>query len=317
VNFDFSNQLVFVTGFDGFLGSCLVSVLLEKGVTVIGLSRNFNGKKEQTYDFSEHDRFYIKLIDEDIRDLLNDRKLEDLKTACFHFAGNASAIECQNNPEMAYESNVLLTLGVLEYCKSIGINRFIYPSTGYVYGNQLINLADENSPLISHNIYTSTKIAAEALIESYANSYKMSCTIGRISNVFGGEISTETVSGSILNSILIKEKIVLNTVKPVRDFIFIEDVIEAFLAFLVESENSVCNYYNISTGVATSIKKLAEIACKLESLPKSNIISKNLDRYSNTRLVLSNEKIKKTIGWAPKFSIEEGLRIILNKKEDQ
>lgn len=315
MNIDFSNYLFFVTGFNGFLGSHLVDVLLKKKATVVGLHLRSMNRNSREKDLRMHENFHIKRVDESTEALFTEKGQDREKVVCFHFAGNASALECQKNPKLAYDSNVQLTLRVLEYCRSIGVCRFIYPSTGYVYGNQLTEPAYESNRLISTNIYTSTKIAAEALIESYAHYYSFDCMIGRVSNVYGKESSYETVSGCIIKSVINGDPIVLNTLKPVRDFIFIDDVIDGFLTILKKEKKRTCSYFNISTGTATSIQKLAETACKIASLPKKNIVTKKLDQFSNTELVLSCEKLKNAFNWEPMFSIEDGLSRILVKKD--
>ena len=313
MKFDLSNKLVFVTGFDGFLGFRLVGFLLEKGATVIGLRFNIPGNEERTRKLSANESFYLKSFGENLDDILADSRFKNYQTECFHFAGIASAVECQNNPNSAYKGNVLLTLDVLEYCRLIGVNKFIFPSTGYVYGNRLDEPAGEMNRLISTNVYTSTKIAAEALIESYSNYYDMDCTVGRISNIFGRESSTETVSGKIINCINKKKKVVLNTLKPVRDFIYIDDVINAFLTISTDNKENMCSYYNISTGSPTSINNLAETACRMASLPLSYVVSKKIRQYSDTCLVLDNSKIKKATDWKPEYTLEAGLSEVLDE----
>jgi len=313
MKFNLNNYLLFVTGFEGFLGSKLVEFLLDNGATVVGLRFNTQEKKEKINFFSKYNNFYLRYFDENIDDLLLDEKTKNHDKAFFHFAGVANAGECQNDPELAYKGNVLLTLQVLEFCRSVNINRFIFPSTGYVYGSSLDKPADEMNRLISTNIYTSTKIASESLIESYGNYHGMSCSVGRISNVFGKESSTETVSGKIIDSVKKGQKITLNTIKPVRDFIYVNDVINAFLAILVSKSEGGCSYYNISTGVDTSIEQLAKIACKLANLPYDYIESKNIKQYSSTCLVLDNSKIKKETNWVPEHSLESGLFKIINE----
>lgn len=289
-----------------------MSFLLENGATVIGLQLNVPKNEERISKHSDHKSFYLKSFKENIDHILVNGRYKNYQKECFHFAGIASAVECQNNPNSAYKGNVLLTLDVLEYCRGNGVNKFIFPSTGYVYGNHLDQPACEINPLISTNVYTSTKIAAEALIESYSNYYDMDCTVGRISNVFGRESSNETVSGKVINCVNKKQKIILNTLKPIRDFIYIDDVINAFLTILTDKKENKCSYYNISTGNPTSINNLAVTACRMASLPLNYVVSKKFRQYSDTWLVLDNSKIKKAMNWKPEYTLEAGLSEVLD-----
>lgn len=312
MNIDLSDSLILVSGFTGFLGSNLTTALLESGANVVGLQLRSGGEINRPAEFAGYDNFHHKMGGKSLERFLERREWNAKHKVCFHFAGNASAAECQENPRAAYESNVQLTLKLLECCRSTGVNDFIYPSTGYVYGNHLKKPATENNRLISTNIYTATKIAAEALIESFAHFHGFNCIIGRISNVYGSESSFETVTGNIIKSALQRDPIVLNTLKPVRDFIFIDDVINGFLAFIDKRYLKSCSYYNISTGKPTSIRELAEAACKAFSLSKDNVITRNIEQYADTKLVLNCDKLKKEFCWQPEHSIREGLEKILN-----
>lgn len=309
---DFSSALILVTGYSGFLGSHLIDVLLEKGAEVVGLQLRPEKKERGPGTIDRHPDFFYQRAGESPGDIFTEKCSGKKITACFHFAGNASAAGCQQNPRLAYEDNVLLTLQVLDYCRLAGIKKFIYPSTGYVYGNCLEKPAIETNRLISTNIYTATKIAAETLIESYGHCHGFDCRIGRVSNVYGKESSYETVTGNIIMSALKRNSIVLNTLKPVRDFIFIDDVIGGFLAFLENEKNQGCTYYNISTGIATSIQTLAETACELANLSKDIIVTKNREQFSDTKLVLDSTKLRSELNWEPRFTIKEGLSKILN-----
>jgi len=315
MSFDLSNYLAFVSGFNGFLGSSVVNALLINGVTVVGLKLKASEEINSTHKFYRHAKFMVKAIDEDFDWILNDETLNQNLRVCFHFAGEPSGEKCQKHPEEAYHNNVILTLKILEFCRSKGINKFIYPSTGYVYGDNLDKPGKEENQRFSSNIYTATKIAAESLIESYSYYYNMDCIIARLSNVYGKNSTEETIAGKIIKSVLKQEKIIINSIKPIRDFIYINDVIDGFLILFEKEKNSTCAYFNISTGIATSIKELAETACKLVGLPSNFIISRNIEQYSDTKLVLSRDKMKAVFNWDPKFSIEEGLSEIINGKK--
>lgn len=311
---DLSDSLILVTGYTGFLGSHLIEALLRKGAIVVGLQLRSGNSSTLLSNLKKHPNFFCLKIGESPGKFLAENNTPKGVTACYHFAGNASAAECQKNPSIAYRSNVELTLQILEYCRLAGIRKFIYPSTGYVYGNHLKQPADETNRLISTNIYTATKIAAEALVESYAYAHGFDCSIGRLSNVYGEKSSAETVTGIIIKNILQGEPIVLKTLKPIRDFIFIDDVIRGFLTFLETKKDRTCSYYNISTGIETSIQTLVEIACETANLSKENIITKNEDRFLETKIILNPNKLRREFNWEPKNSVRDGLEKILNGK---
>ena len=309
---DLSNNLVFVTGYQGFLGSRLVDLLTANGANVIGLK--FHGyPNEIDHDSSiDQEKFYLRRIDEDLSDLLEGPAHRGYKKTCYHFAGLASPLDCQRHPEEAYKSNVLLTQTVIEFCHSSHIDKLIYPSTGYVYGNQLKSSATENESLKADTVYTSTKLTAESLIQSYATEHELSYLIGRISNVYGNGISTETVTGKIIGCLNNDRPVVMNSLRPTRDFIYVDDVIRAFLSFLLLSPRE-AGIYNIGTGIPTSIKELAESACEVASVPVSTISSINGDETSDTWLVLDSSKLQNVSDWKPRISLEEGLAKVIKR----
>ena len=201
MNHKLENYIVFVTGIRGFLGLNLINALLKQGAEVIGLSLGHINENDIPNNIIKNEKFHF-CKNEKIKNLLNKyNNLDNLQSAFCHFAGISNANYCQNHPFEAYSSNVRLTIRVLEFCKEYGVSKFIYPSTGYVYGNELDMPASEDNQLVSDNIYTASKISAELLIQSYSKKYELVSVVCRISNVFGDGISSQTVTGKIIDCV--------------------------------------------------------------------------------------------------------------------
>jgi len=307
MNDKLENYIVFVTGIRGFLGLNLINALLKQGAEVIGLSLGYINENDIPNNIIKNEKFHFCKNEKNIKNLLNKYNLNNFQSAFCHFAGISNANYCQNHPFEAYSSNVRLTIRVLEFCKEYGVSKFIYPSTGYVYGNELDMPASENNQLVSDNIYTASKISAESLIQSYSKKYELVSVVCRISNVFGDGISSQTVTGKIIDCVKKNDKIRLRTLKPIRDFIYIDDVINSFLLLIISENKINYNCYNLSTGRPISIKDLATIACEVFSISKDNIIIDKTRNYPDSYLVLDNEKFKKTFNWIPMFDLKSGM----------
>lgn len=304
---------IVVTGIAGFLGGRLVQALLENGSFVVGIDYR-NPSARPLTDFKKYKSF--RFICGDIFKKSNEAKAllktdKRRKSAVFHLAGLANVKECEENPSHAFESNVSLTYHVLEFCRLNGIKNFLFPSTGLVYGDHLRHPATEDDPTHPKNLYVSTKVSAEALIQGYAESYGLTCMIARLGNVYGPGGNLDSVIGTLVSQIEKGEDISVRDLKPIRDFMYIDDVVEGFLHLLASNDKPGCSIVNLSTGVGTSIQKLAETVCQIASIPTNKIKSQNISNDSVSSLVLDNNLLIKVTGWKPKYSLPEGLSLLL------
>lgn len=310
-----------VTGACGFLGSHLVQALLDKEAFVVGVDSSSEAP-EYFHELTKNSPFHF------IHGSFNEKSKETLsmllseereKKAVFHMAGLAHAGECEKDPVKAFESNVLLTFQVLEFCRQNKIGKFIFPSTGLVYGDHLKRKAVEEDLLSPQNIYTATKLSAEVLIRSYSKSYGLSCIIARLGNIYGPGSHSDTVVSTIINQVRHAGKIIVHDLTPVRDFIYIDDVIEGLVHLLVSIARPECYIVNLSTGTGTSILNLAKMASRIASVPNTLVQPQGNSEPSNSTLVLDNSLLLKITGWKPIYTLSEGLSLTLkgyDQKDD-
>lgn len=281
--------------------------LLEEGATVLGIdTRTSRNKRDKRSIFIQGDiASGLKRIAPYLRTDGKKRKV------LIHLAGIANAKICEERPDEAVALNVGLTHRALEFCRVEKIEKFIFPSTGLVYDINKQKSFAESDPAIPRNIYTSTKLASEALVRGYSSSFKFCGIIVRLSNIYGKGISQETVLGTALSKIKRNGEIIVRDMRPVRDFIYIDDVVEGFIrlssADLVENTIVV----NLSTGTGTSVGKLLETVCGIMKIPKRTI---KAERNSDaSAIVLDNRFLTKITGWSPKYSLFEGLSLQLKR----
>jgi nucleoside-diphosphate-sugar epimerase len=304
---------ILVTGACGFLGRRLVEILLDKGTSVVGVD-SCNSSSNPFAGIPQHASFhFIHGGFQERRDEIVSELGRKGKLAVFHMAGFVNVEECKQNPVKAFESNVMLTFQVLEFCKRNGVNRFVFPSTGLVYGDYLKRPATEKDVTFPQNIYVATKLSAEAGVQGYSETFGLTSVIARLGNVYGPNSHPDTVVGTLIRQIKKGKKLVFRNLSAIRDFIYIDDVIEGLVRLLYSAEEVPgCYVVNLSTGVGSSVKKLLETACRVHSIPFDRIQFWKNSRPQGSRLILDNHLLVKMTGWKPRYTLAEGLSLLLN-----
>lgn len=304
---------ILVTGACGFLGSRLVKDLLDNGAFVVGIDYN-QEFPEKFAEVAKHNSFrfiqgdFPKKSDAALSELLSEKRGE---TAIFHMAGIAHAGECEEKPVKAFESHVSLTFHVLEFCRRNKIERFIFPSTGLVYGDYRRQPVTEGTLPSPQNIYATLKLSAETLIKGCSKSFQITCIIARLGNVYGPGSNKDTVVSTIIKQIKDGKRIVVRDLTPIRDFIYIDDVIEGLIRLLISTDKHECSTVNLSTGIGTSVFNLIKMASRISSLSESKVQPQRDSEPSNSTLILDNSLLSKITGWKPRYTLSEGLSLTL------
>jgi len=293
---------ILVTGGAGFIGSHLVDRLVKYHQVVIvdnlstGLIENINKKA-----------IFYKADITDTKKMKNIFKKE-IPEIVSHCAAIVNVRKSMVEPMSTINVNVLGSLNILECCREFGIKKIIFHSTGGAcYGNPEYLPADEKHPTRPISIYGISKKTVEDMLFSYSQNYGLDYTVLRYSNIYGPRQNTSDEVGVI--SIFIeamlanKRPTIFGDGSQTRDYLFIDDVINANIIMLKKGKNEI---FNVGTGKETSIKKIFDII-------KNNLSSDIKPEYEKERkgdikrISLSIEKIKK-FGWNPKISSEEGIR---------
>jgi UDP-glucose 4-epimerase len=293
-----------VTGGAGFIGSNLVDRLVKEGHQVIVIDNFISGDKK---NLSHHSKKIVKIINLDI---VQDKKLNKYfynVDYVFHLAGLAEIIPSIKNPKNYFINNVLGTLNVLEACKNKKIKKFVYAASSSCYGNPKKFPTSEDEKVDTKNPYAMTKFLGEELVMKYATIFGMPNVSFRFFNVYGPRLNTSGQYGAVFSNFLKQKKnkkplTIVGNGNQTRDFIYVEDLIEAFLQIL--KKKKVNEIYNLGSGKETSINKIAQIfGGKRIFVPK---------RPGEPKRSLANiSKIRKDINWTPKISIEEGIKRFL------
>jgi nucleoside-diphosphate-sugar epimerase len=278
---------ILVTGSSGFVGKYLVRSLIENN-----------------FEVSEADiKFGIDLAD--INTLKNIKKPEIV----IHLAAMVFSPEAFKNPVEYYKNNINSTLNVLELCREHG-SKFIFASS-YVYGVPLYLPVDEEHPVSHFNPYASGKIICENLCKGYNQNFGVRVVILRPSNIFGFGQDERFLIPSVISQT--KNKIInLGDPNPKRDFVFIDDVINAYIK-AIEFDNKDFDIFNIAAGVSYSVEEIVNIVEYL--LPyKIKVNYSGEVRKNEIQDTLENiEKAKNLLNWQPNVDFISGIKDMLIK----
>ena len=281
----------FVTGAGGFLGSHLCQALRANGHDVTGMARYCS---RDTFGWlDEVDG--IRKVRGDIRDPEQMRKLIKGHDTVFHLAALGSVPYSYEGPRQFIDTNVTGTLNILLAAAEHGA-KVIHTSTSEVYGTAQYAPMDERHPINPQSPYAASKVAADALVNSFYLSYDIPCVILRPFNTYGPRQSERAVLADICRKRAQKLPITLGNADSVRDFMYVTDTVAAFLAVSKLDRGT----FNAATGVGTRVGDLAPGATESDERvrPATSEVRK---------LIGSSDKLKVVTGWQPKVGLETGL----------
>ncbi|MBF0518534.1 MAG: SDR family NAD(P)-dependent oxidoreductase [Nitrospirae bacterium] len=307
-----NGKKVLVTGADGFIGSHLVEALIEKNcdVRAFVFYNSFNSwgwldtfpKKTVLKD--------IDVFTGDVRDPNGVRKVLSDIDIVFHLAALIGIPFSYHSPDSYVDTNIKGTLNVLQGCRDNGIEKLIVTSTSEVYGSAQYVPINEKHPLHAQSPYAATKVGADSLAESFHLSFNLPVVIARPFNTYGPRQSARAVIPTTIIQLLAgKNTIKLGSLTPTRDFNFVKDICNGFIA-LAECDKCIGHTVNIGSGTETSVKELALTLIELIN-PDVSLITEN-ERTRPVaseveRLLCDNSLIRKFTGWSPQTNLKDGL----------
>lgn len=307
---NYNGKKVLVTGADGFIGSHLVELLVNKGAAVKALSYynsfNYWGWLENIPCINE-----IEVITGDIRDqsLMNDitRGVDII----FHLAALIAIPYSYKAPESYVDTNIKGTLSVCQAALKNNVSHLIHTSTSEVYGTAQYVPIDEKHPLQPQSPYSATKIGADNLVNSFYYSFELPVTIARPFNTYGPRQSARAVIPTIIIQIASGSgKIKLGDTRPTRDFNYVKDTCLGLL-LLGSSDKSLGKTFNIGSGTEYSVLDICNMIRKIMGSNIEIIQDQERIRPANSevyRLVADISLIHNTFKYEQEFSIEKGLK---------
>lgn len=302
---------VLVTGADGFIGSHLTELLVEKGYCVKAFTYYNSFNTWGWLDTIPQDMLQeIEIFAGDIRDPNGVREAMRGIDEVFHLAALIAIPFSYHSPDSYVDTNIKGTLNVLQAARELQTARILVTSTSEVYGTAQYVPIDEKHPYQGQSPYSATKIGADRLAESFYRSFDMPITIVRPFNTYGPRQSARAVIPTIISQLLAgKEEIKLGSLTPTRDFNYVKDTASGFYEISV-SKKTVGEEINIATQTEISIGKLAEEIIQ-QINPKAKIVCDEVrlrpESSEVNRLLGSNAKIKELTNWNQKYTFAEGI----------
>ena len=277
-------ETILVTGSDGFIGRHLVSALIRQGYTVERHTRR-NG-----------DIAHAALPYEGV-------------THVFHLAARTFVPESWSNPRAFYETNVLGTINVLEFCRRQRASLTLLSS--YVYGQPQQLPVSEQHPLQAFNPYAHSKILAEESARYYSEQFGVTVAIVRPFNVYGPGQSDQFLIPSLVQQALSSDcdHITIQDPRPRRDYLFVTDLTDMLLSLAKQRSSDT---YNAGAGQSVSIQELVDVINSFLPVRKQ-ISSTGAARQEEVLDVVADvRKAWEHLHWKPMTSLRAGLRQMID-----
>lgn len=336
---------VLITGGAGFIGSHAAEFYAKRGYDVIvfdNLSRAcLIGRNDKNFMYNwNYLKGYdtVKLIKGDIRNLKELEKVSKDADVIIHAAAQTAVTSSLVNPRIDFQVNTLGTFNVLEVARKLGGDlAIIHTSTNKVYGDNVnkIKVIEEETryvfedsfregiletfpiDLCEHTPYGCSKLAGDLYMQDYGKIYGLKTAVFRMSCIYGprqfGVEDQGWVAWFAIATITGKPITIYGDGKQVRDILYINDLIDAFDAFLQKKNQLSGEVFNIGGGPENTLS-LLELLDILERLTgKRSKINFSNWRPSDQKVYISNIlKAKEKLGWFPKVAPKDGVKKLVD-----
>ncbi len=305
------SKKVLVTGAGGFIGSHLTERLVEDGHQVRAFVR-YNGRDDRGHlgDLAPEIQAAIEVERGDLKDPLAVRRAVEGQEWVFHLGALIAIPYSYHNPYDVVQTNVVGTAHVLDACRASAVlERLVLTSTSEVYGTAQTVPIDERHPLQGQSPYAATKIAADALGESYHRAFGLPVTILRPFNTFGPRQSARAIVPTIISQALARPTVKLGRLNPRRDLTYVKDTAAGFVA-IAGCNAALGRAVNIGRGEDISIGDLVATIGRRIGRPIN--VETDHERHrpaaSEVERLLAGTALAQSLwGWQPRYSLEQGL----------
>ena len=315
---DIDGKKLVVIGGAGLIGSHTVDRLLQEDVREIVIYDNFcRGTHGNLEGALKDPRLRIFEIGGDI--CQSDILAEALKGAdgVFHFAA-LWLLQCHEFPRSAFDVNIRGTFNVIEACVQQGVKRLVYSSSASVYGDAVEEPMTEDHPFNNTNFYGATKVAGEQMCRAFHHRYGLNYAGLRYMNVYGPRQDYRGAYIAVIMKILDaidegKPPTIYGDGSQAYDFVYVGDCAQANV--LAMKAETVDRFYNIGTGVRTSIKELVDMVIELTQF-------RQVPRYEPAGLTFvknrigSPERAIAELGFKAQVPLCEGLQKLISWRSE-
>lgn len=298
-----------VTGGAGYVGSCVATVLVERGHDVTIVDSLSTGTREAVPAGT-------RFLEGDIKDVAHEVLSAESYDGVLHFAARSLVGESCEVPDQYWQGNVVTTLALLDAIRDNGVPRLVFSSTAATYGEPDEVPITEDMPTHPTNPYGATKLSMDMAITSYCNAYGLTATSLRYFNVAGAyrgagenrKVETHIVPLVLEVAMGYREKIYIfgddwptSDGTCIRDYIHVLDLADAHILALEKSPEGRHSIFNLGSGEGFSVKEVVEACRQVTGHP---IPAEVAERRAGDPAVLvaSSEKAKQELGWNPQHT---------------
>ena len=286
-------QKVIVTGGAGFIGSNLVDELIKQEIEVIVLDNLSTGKQENINPRAVFYQCDVSRMPMNTFDYL----FKDVDTV-FHLAATPQVQYSIENP--TDNNNLYSLINMLEVSRILGVKRFVFSSSSAVYGNPKYTPINEDHPINPLSPYALHKLIGEQYCKLYSEIYNLDTVCLRYFNVYGNRMPKEGAYKSVIS--VFKEQYnkeslnIVNDGEQKRDFIHVNDVIQANILATTSTKNHKGDIFNVGTGQAYTVNEIADMFGGNKKYGEKRIEPKNS--------IADNAKIRLDLDWEPKNELK-------------
>jgi len=308
-----SGKRVLVTGATGFVGSWLVKELVDYGARVFALVRDADPQSEL---YRSGTIKGIAVVNGQLEDFwtleraINEHEVDTI----FHLGAQTIVGTAVRMPLPTLEANVRGTWNLLEACRLHPdlVQRIVVASSDKAYGEHEQLPYTEEMPLQGQHPYDVSKSCADLIAQAYYHTYDLPVTIARCGNIYGGgDLNWSRIVPGTIRSLLSEEQPFIRSDGTfVRDYIYILDVVEAYLdlAEALDNKQVKGEAFNFSTELKLTVLEMVNKIRTLMGKDDVEPVILNQAKNEIRNQHLSAQKAKEELGWSPRYSLEQGLQ---------
>jgi CDP-glucose 4,6-dehydratase len=313
----YSGKSIFVTGAQGFIGSWLVSRLLDDGARVVVLRRDVPAESRFGIEGLEQrcDVVLGDLVDYD--SLVRALNEYDVK-AVFHLGAQTIVGTANRSPLSTYETNIRGTYMLLEACRAVGVTgdgveRVVVASSDKAYGDHDELPYGEDFALQPRYPYDVSKAATDMIARSYAATYGLPVAVTRLANVYGGgDFNLSRIVPDTARALLRGDRPVIRSDgTPERDYIYAPDAVDAYLAIAKSLDEPAMHgrAWNAGAGRPYSVREIVDRLIAVSGREaEPDVQGEGTPHGEIDRQFLDSTRIREELGWEPRWELDDGLR---------
>lgn len=287
------NALI-ITGSQGFIGTSLLNDLISN-YDIVGINKLSVNKKKGFFPIKYDISKKIKI------------KIPKTVKQIVHLAAITDVNYCNLNPQDCIKTNVVGTQNVLDLARQKDIP-VLFLSTSHVYGRPNKLPIPENHPRDPQSFYALSKFCGEVSCEIYSQKYGLDVSVARLFSVYGPRSPSHLVTSRIFSQ-LKNKKIVLGNTSSSRDFVYIDDVINALKIIMKKTKGF--NVFNVGSGKSHSINSVLRMAQKVSKTASTLQSSKSYSRKNDIKKITADISKMKKLGWTPRIDLKTGIKFTL------